>query len=120
MAELLMYAKRYKVETYILQKTTEQCFHLTSMDAEAVAVRLLLTLHRKKYMPESYYIACIYVKKHQTHIFGPRRKKTCLRRVTNNTGVDQSAHPRSLISAFVFRCLESITSKLATNEISTF
>ena len=68
MAELLLYAKRCKVDTYILQKK-EQCFHLTSMGAEADAVRLLLTLHRKKYMPESYSIACIYVKKHQTPIF---------------------------------------------------
>ena len=51
---------------------------------------------------------------------GPRREKTCLRRVANNKGTDQPAHPRSLISAFVFRFLESITSKLATSEISTF
>ena len=35
----------------------------------------------------------------------------------NNTGADQPAHPRSLISAFVFRFLESIIRKLATGEI---
>ena len=40
--------------------------------------------------------------------------------VGNNTGADQPAHPRSLISTFVFRFLESITSKLAIGEISTF
>ena len=40
--------------------------------------------------------------------------------VVNNTGVDQPPHPRSLISAFVFRFLESITSKVAINEISAF
>ena len=34
---------------------------------------------------------------------GPRREKTCLRGVANNTGADQPAHPRSLISAFVIR-----------------
>ena len=40
--------------------------------------------------------------------YGPRREKTCLREFGNNTGTDQPAHPRSLISAFVVRFLESI------------
>ena len=35
----------------------------------------------------------------------------------NNKGADQPAHPRSLISAFVFRFLESIISRLATGKI---
>ena len=52
--------------------------------------------------------------------YGPRREKSCLRRVANNTSADQLVHPRSLTSAFVFRFLESITSKLAISEISTF
>ena len=52
--------------------------------------------------------------------YGPRREKTCLRGFANNTGADQPAHPRSLISAFVIRFLESIICKLATGEISTF
>ena len=43
---------------------SEQSYHLTSTDAEAAAVRLLLPLHRKRYMPESYSIVCIYVKWH--------------------------------------------------------
>ena len=34
----------------------------------------------------------------------------------NNKSPDQPAHPRSLISAFVIRFLESIISKLATSE----
>ena len=51
---------------------------------------------------------------------GPHREKTCLREFANNTGADQPAHPRSLISAFVIRLLESIISRLATNEISVF
>ena len=42
---------------------SEQSYHLTSTDAE-VAVRLLLPLHRKRYIPESYSIVCIYVKWH--------------------------------------------------------
>ena len=54
------------------------------------------------------------------YIIGPRRKKTCLRGFANNTGADQPAHPRSLISAFVIRVLESIIYKLATSEISVF
>ena len=41
---------------------SEQSYHLTSMDAGAAAVRLLLPLHRKRHIPESYSIVCIYVK----------------------------------------------------------
>ena len=51
---------------------------------------------------------------------GPRREKTCLRGVAKNTGANQPAHPRSLISAFVIRFVESIKCKLATGEISIF
>ena len=40
---------------------SEQSYHLTSMDAEAAAVRLLLPLHRKRHISESYSIVCIYV-----------------------------------------------------------
>ena len=36
----------------------------------------------------------------------------------NNKGADQTAHPRSLISAFVVRCLDSIISILAESKIS--
>ena len=53
-------------------------------------------------------------------IIGPRREKTCLRGFANNTGADQPAHPRSLISAFVIRFLDSIICKLATGEIPIF
>ena len=52
--------------------------------------------------------------------YGPRREKTCLRGFANNTGADQPAHPRSLISAVVIRDLVSTISKLATSEISVF
>ena len=40
--------------------------------------------------------------------------------VWNNTGTDQPAHPRSLISAFVIHFSESIICKLATGEIPIF
>ena len=52
-----------------------------------------------------------YVPKTEPNV--PRREKTCLRGLANNKGADQTAHPRSLISAFVLRSLESIISKLA-------
>ena len=51
---------------------------------------------------------------------GPQREKICLRGFANNTGADQPAHTRSLISAFVIRFLQSTICKLATDEISIF
>ena len=53
-------------------------------------------------------------------LFGPRREKTCLRGFANNTGADQPAHPRRLISAYVIPFLKCIISKLASREISIF
>ena len=52
--------------------------------------------------------------------YGPQREKTCLRGFANNTGADQPAHPRSLISAFVIRFLESIICRHDSGEISIF
>ena len=52
--------------------------------------------------------------------YGRQCEKTCLRGFANNTGTDQPVHPRSLISAFVIRLLESIICKLATDKISIF
>ena len=40
---------------------SEQSYHLTSTDAEAAAVRLLLPLHRKRYIPESYILHCMHI-----------------------------------------------------------
>ena len=54
----------------------------------------------------------------QHYYNGPRREETCLRGFANNSGADQPAHPRSLISAFVICDLESTRSKPATSEIS--
>ena len=36
----------------------------------------------------------------------------------NNKGADQPAHPHSVISAFIVRCLDSILSILAKAKIS--
>ena len=43
---------------------SEQSYNSTSTDAEAAAVRLLLPLHMKRDIPESYSGVCIYVKQH--------------------------------------------------------
>ena len=59
-----------------------------------------------------------YLLSHPTP-FGPRCKKICLPGDAN-TGADQPAHLRRLISTFVIRYLESIISKLASSEMSIF
>ena len=43
------------------------------------------------------------------NLFEPGHGKMCLMSYANNKGADQPAHPRSLISAFVVRCLNSIS-----------
>ena len=40
--------------------------------------------------------------------YGPGHAKMCLTLYANNKGADQHAHPRSLISTFVVRCLDSM------------
>ena len=37
----------------------------------------------------------------------------------NNKGADQPAHPRSLISAFVVRCLDSVMALVSVTKISS-
>ena len=48
----------------------------------------------------------------------PGHEKMCLMSCANNKGADQPAHPRSLISAFVVRCLDNIISLDSIAEIS--
>ena len=43
----------------------------------------------------------------------------CLMAYANNKGADQPAHPRSLISAFVVRCLDSEMSLVSVTKISS-
>ena len=50
--------------------------------------------------------------------YEPRHKKTCFLPYANNNGADQPAHPRSLISAFVVRCLNSIIPLVSISAIS--
>ena len=42
----------------------------------------------------------------------------CLISYANNKGAVQPAHPRSLISAFVVRCLDSVMSVVSVTKIS--
>ena len=47
---------------------------------------------------------------------GPGHAKMCLMAYANNKGADQPAHPRSLISTFDVRCLDSIIPILAKSK----
>ena len=51
-------------------------------------------------------------------IYEPGHEKMCFMSYANNKGADQPAHPRSLISAFVVRCLVSVISLDSIAEIS--
>ena len=45
-------------------------------------------------------------------------EKTCFMPCANNKDADQPAHPRSLISIFIVRSLDSIMPILATSKVS--
>ena len=45
--------------------------------------------------------------------------KTCFMSYANNKGADQPAHLRSLISAFVVHCLDSVTFLVSVTKISS-
>ena len=51
--------------------------------------------------------------------YEPGHEKTCLMSYANNKGADQPAHPRSLTSAFVVRCLDSVMSLVSVTKISS-
>ena len=52
--------------------------------------------------------------------FGPGHGKMCLVLYANNKGAGQPAHPCSLISTFVVRCLDSMICILAQSKVSRF
>ena len=56
--------------------------------------------------------------KHYTFKYELGHEKMFLMSYANNKGADQPAHPCSLISAFVVRCLDSIISVDSIAEIS--
>ena len=54
-----------------------------------------------------------------THLTnGPGHAKMCLMAYANNKGADLPAHPRSLISTFVVRYLDSSICILALSKVS--
>ena len=66
---------------------------------------------------------CIYkllLNVHGWPTFGQGHAKMCLMPYANNKGADQPAHPRSLISTFVVRCLDSMICILALAKVSRF
>ena len=54
-----------------------------------------------------------------TCTFESGHEKTCLTSYANNKGADQPARPRSLISAFVVRCLDSVMSLVSVTKFSS-
>ena len=54
-----------------------------------------------------------------TKLLGPGHAKTCFMPYANNKGADQTAQMRSLISAFIVRCLDSIIPLVSLSEISS-
>ena len=55
----------------------------------------------------------------QNDTFAPGHEKMCLMSYANNKGADQPARPRSLISAFVVRCLDSVMPLVSVTKISS-
>ena len=53
-------------------------------------------------------------------IIGPGHAKTCLMPYANNKGADQPGHPHSLISTFVFHCLDGMICIFAISKVSRF
>ena len=49
----------------------------------------------------------------------PGHKKRCFMPYANSKGAHQPAHPRSLISAFVIRCLDSVMSLVSVTKLSS-
>ena len=63
---------------------------------------------------------CIHKKAFEELSIGPGHAKMCLMSYANNEGADQPAHPRSLISTFVVRCLGSMICILAIAKVARF
>ena len=60
--------------------------------------------------------SCCYLDTRYVYELG--HEKMCLISYADNKGEDQTAHPRSLISAFIVCCLDSIISLDSIAEIS--
>ena len=71
------------------------------------------------YMKHGDIIAITVMYNLRINSYEPGHEKTCLMSYANNKGADQPAHPRSLISAFVVRCLDSVMSLVSETKISS-
>ena len=63
--------------------------------------------------------APVFPKNLEMQIYELGHEKTCFMSYANNKGTDQPALPRSLISAFVVRCLYSVMSLVSVTKISS-
>ena len=91
------------------ENKTNSCFYkwYTSF-LFSYGLSILLSLQR----------TCLMLYSHM-NIHEPGHEKTCLMSYANNKGTDQPAHPRSLIIAFVARCLDSVMSLVSVTKISS-
>ena len=85
-----------RIRTWVVAATTRSTNHytITAITAELIIISL------------------------DIKVIGHRHAKTCLMPYANNKGADQPAHPRSLISTFVVRCLDSKMPLVSISEIS--
>ena len=60
----------------------------------------------------------LYIGSDHARLYGPGHAKMCLMPYANNKGADQPAHPRSLISTFTVRCLDSMIYIFAISKVS--
>ena len=81
------------------------------------SIHFLLNFVNPNWMVKFFNLQRVEFKTPLTSIFEPRHKKTCLSYVTNKD-TDQPAHLRSLLSAFVVGCLDSIIPILAMSKLS--
>ena len=94
--------------------------HFTGAKSSPFILFLLMYKICLARMKASYLMQCIITEKKnliKLSIKWASTRENCLRGFANNTGADQPAHPRSLISAFVIRFVEIIICKLSTGEI---
>ena len=98
------FAPQYRTTTYIEILWNDQWIEFTRQTWR------VLRDAKKKSVPSVYRSLCV--------IHEPVMRK-CVMSYANNKGANQPAHPRSLISAFVVRCLDSMMSLVYVTKISS-
>ena len=88
-------------------------FYLSQLHLNTFLVFEISKSDTIKAQKSSFLIACYFRRNMSWKIVSePGHEKMCLMSYANNKGADQPAHARSLISAFVVRCLDSLISLL--------